>query len=125
LSKPRRSSRQSVTSEMLNASAASSEVKASRSTSVHSFSACFWNVGVSMTVRTCELYGISVYIDSPNASGRFVLALPDGSADFDGSTVQHDSPTRAWQKFHNDARTNGDAFAALVTGMETCKIDLR
>ncbi len=78
-----------------------------------------------MTVRTHGLYGISVQIDSPNSSGRFVLTLPGGSADFDGSTVQHDSPTRVWQKFRSDARTKGDAFAALVTGMETCKIDLR
>lgn len=60
-----------------------------------------------------------------HAGGRFVLELMGGSADFDGSTVYFDSGTGAWKKFHNDAREKRDAFAALVNGMETCKVELR
>ena len=33
--------------------------------------------------------------------------------------------SRAWPTFHNDVRDKRDAFAALIKGMETCKIDLR
>lgn len=63
--------------------------------------------------------------DLHHADGRFVLELLGGSADFDGSTVYFDSRTGAWKKFHNDVREKRDAFTALVTGMETCKVGLR
>lgn len=56
---------------------------------------------------------------------RFVLAFPGGSADIDGSTVWYDSAAPGWRKFHNDAAASAAAFAALVKGMDSCKITLR
>jgi hypothetical protein len=47
-------------------------MKASRSVSVHSFSACFWKVGVSMTVRMTKLYGIPVFFTPTQLSTDLV-----------------------------------------------------
>ncbi|MBL8326030.1 MAG: hypothetical protein JNJ89_13845 [Rubrivivax sp.] len=49
---------------------------------------------------------------------RFVVALPGGSMDIDGSTIWYDSTARRWAKFHNDLRS--DAFTALVATLQEC-----
>lgn len=61
---------------------------------------------------------------SDAAQRRFVLRLPGGSFDIDGSTIWYDSSTRHWQRFHNDWREQRQALEAMLATMVACALPL-
>jgi hypothetical protein len=54
----------------------------------------------------------------------FLLSLPGGSIDIDGSTLIYDSRTRAWRKAHNDMLQASGELDRLTKGLENCKLPL-
>lgn len=56
---------------------------------------------------------------------RFVLVLPGGSMDIDGSSLFYDSRTRRWRKVHNDLLDQSGELQALLKDLEACRIPLR
>lgn len=56
---------------------------------------------------------------------RFVLVLPGGSMDIDGSSLFYDSRQRQWRKVHNDTLDRSGELRALLKDLAICQIPLR